>query len=428
MSDVRQALEALRDPEVAARSQRFFKTGPGEYGEGDRFLGIRVPQLRTLARAHRALPLGAVVDHLRSAWHEERLLALLILIEQHRRGDAEARERIHRLYLDHTRYVNNWDLVDTSAPLLVGAHVDPRAPELLDLLAESESVWERRIAVLATFHWIGQGEVDAALRIADRLLGDPHDLIHKAVGWMVREAGKRDPERFRGVPRPALPTDAAHHAPVRDREAAGSAPAAVPAGGGVTVGRRPRVGAPKLRVGRCSGAWVMTRPTRTPARAPLPSRGACSMTYSCELVDQQAQRTLVVRTRAAVERLPHVLGPAWGQVMACAKKAGATPSDAPYIAYHNMDMQDLDLEIGFAFAQPLAGEGDVQAGEIPAGQAAQCVHVGPFDQMGAAYEALQAFVAGRGLQPSGPSYEYYLDDPDEVPLEQLRTRVVMPVR
>jgi 3-methyladenine DNA glycosylase AlkD len=194
--DVRRALEALRDPEVAAHAQRFFKTGPGEYGEGDRFLGVRVPQLRTLARAHRTLPLEAVVEHLRSPWHEERLLALLLLVEQHRRGDAAARERIHRTYLEHARFVDNWDLVDTSAPQLVGAHVDPRAPELLEQLAASTSVWERRIAVLATLHWIRQGEVAAALRIAERLLADPHDLIHKAVGWMVREVGKRDPQRF----------------------------------------------------------------------------------------------------------------------------------------------------------------------------------------------------------------------------------------
>ena len=194
--DVRRALEALRDPKVAAHSARYFKTGPGEYGEGDRFLGIRVPQLRVLSRAQRALHLEAVLEHLTSPWHEERLLALLILVEQYGRGDAEARDCIHRAYLDHTCYVNNWDLVDTSAALLVGAHVDPRAPELLERLADSVSVWERRIAVLATLYWIRRGEAGAALRIADRLLGDPHDLIHKAVGWMVREVGKCDPERF----------------------------------------------------------------------------------------------------------------------------------------------------------------------------------------------------------------------------------------
>ena len=193
---VRRALDALRNDEIAAASQRFFKTGPGEYGEGDRFLGIRVPDLRAVARAQRALPLDDLVEHVRSEWHEERLLALLILVEQHRRGTAEARERIHRMYLEHARYVNNWDLADTSAEHLVGPHVDPDDPTLLDRLAGSDSVWERRIAMMATFHWTKKGVVDPALRIADRLLGDPHDLIHKAVGWMVREVGKRDPQRF----------------------------------------------------------------------------------------------------------------------------------------------------------------------------------------------------------------------------------------
>jgi 3-methyladenine DNA glycosylase AlkD len=194
--DVRRALDALRDPAVAATSQRFFKTGPGEYGEGDRFLGVRVPQLRALARAQRSLPLDAVVEHLGSRWHEERLLALLILVEQHRRGTAEARERIHRAYLEHTCYVNNWDLVDASAEQLVGAHVDPVDLTLLEGLAGSNSVWERRIAIIATFHWTKKDVVEPALGIADRLQGDPHDLIHKAVGWMVREVGKRDPQRF----------------------------------------------------------------------------------------------------------------------------------------------------------------------------------------------------------------------------------------
>jgi len=152
------------------------------------------------------------------------------------------------------------------------------------------------------------------------------------------------------------------------------------------------------------------------------------MAYQCELVEQQARPTLAVRTRSAVERLPQVLGPAWGQVMARAGKAGAAPSDAPYVAYHNMDMQDLDLEIGCAFAQPLAGEGDVRAGEIPAGKAVQCIHVGPYDQVGGAYRALEAWIAEHGLQHAGPAYEFYLNDPQEVPPDQLRTRVMLPVR
>lgn len=210
--DVHRALDALRDPAVAATSQRYFKTGPGEYGEGDRFLGVRVPQVRAIVREHRSLPLATVVEHLRSPWHEERLLALLILVEQYRRGSAEVRERIHRTYLEHTGFVNNWDLVDTSAEHLVGAHIDPGDLALLERLASSASVWERRIAIMATFHWIKIGVFDPTLRIADRLLGDPHDLIHKAVGWMVREVGKRDPRRhevfldgrYRRMPRTML--------------------------------------------------------------------------------------------------------------------------------------------------------------------------------------------------------------------------------
>jgi 3-methyladenine DNA glycosylase AlkD len=193
--DLRRALDALRDPHVAAHSARFFQTGPGGYGEGDRFLGIRVPDLRAVARAHRALPLEAVVEHLRSPWHEERLVALLILVEQHRRGSAEVRARIHRIYLEHTRFVNGWDLVDTTAEHLVGPHVDPTDPTLPMRLAGSDSVWERRIAMMATFHWTRKWVFEPALSIADRLQGDPHDLIQKSVGWMVREVGKRDPQR-----------------------------------------------------------------------------------------------------------------------------------------------------------------------------------------------------------------------------------------
>lgn len=194
---LRAALEALADPDVAAFAQRYFKTGPGGYAEGDRFLGIRLRDLRALLRPHRDLPLEVLLAHLRSPWHEERLLALLILVDQDRRqGPAEARERRHRAYLEHARYVDHWDLVDASAPQLVGAHLDPGDLRLLDHLAASASVWERRIAALATLWWTRQGEVGPALHVADRLLRDPHDLIHKAVGWMVREAGKRDPERF----------------------------------------------------------------------------------------------------------------------------------------------------------------------------------------------------------------------------------------
>lgn len=212
LTDIRREVHALADPQTAAFLQRFFKTGPGEYGEGDRFLGIRVPALRRIARAHRSLPIGAVLELLGSSWHEERLLALLLLVEQYRRGDAETRHLIHKAYLTHIRFVNNWDLVDSSAEHVVGAHLDPRDLTLLMQLARSESVWERRIAIIATFHWIKRGNFHPTLRIADLLLEDTHDLIHKATGWMLREVGKRAPEqaeaflatRYQRLPRTML--------------------------------------------------------------------------------------------------------------------------------------------------------------------------------------------------------------------------------
>lgn len=152
------------------------------------------------------------------------------------------------------------------------------------------------------------------------------------------------------------------------------------------------------------------------------------MTLECEVVDLQAQPTLVVRARAAVERLPEVLGPAWAAILGHAGQAGAEPNSAPFVAYHNMDMKDLDLEIGFTFPRPLAGDENVQAGEVPAGKAAQCVHVGPYDQLRTTYQALEAWMSERGLKHAGPAYEYYLDDPQATPPGQLRTRVVLPVR
>lgn len=171
--------------------QRYFKTGPGEYGAGDRFLGISVPVLRRLARAHQDLSLPEVTALLRSPWHEERVLALLILVRQYAKGTAREREVIHRLYLRNRRRVNNWDLVDCSAEYLVGAHLGGGNRELLQRLAASKSLWDRRIAVLATFHYIKRGEYRHTLRLARILLRDSHDLIHKAVGWMLREIGKR---------------------------------------------------------------------------------------------------------------------------------------------------------------------------------------------------------------------------------------------
>ncbi len=212
LTDARSALHALADLDSATQQQRYFKTGPGEYGEGDVFLGVRVPMVRRIAREHRTLPLSECTILLQSDIHEERLLALLILVLAFEKGDEATRKAIHELYLSHTSFVNNWDLVDTSAEHLVGAYLAPDDTRLLEQLAVSGLVWDRRIAIMATFCWIKRGEFSGALRIADLLRFDSHDLIHKAVGWMIREVGKRDQEtaetflrpRYRELPRTML--------------------------------------------------------------------------------------------------------------------------------------------------------------------------------------------------------------------------------
>jgi 3-methyladenine DNA glycosylase AlkD len=185
-------MRALGSRSRARAVQRYFKTGPGEYGAGDRFLGISMPVQRRLARTHQDLPIPEVAALLRSPWHEERLLALLILVRQYAKGTPQERQVIHGLYLTNRRRVNNWDLVDCSAEYLVGAHLGSGDRELLQRLAASTSLWDRRIAVLATFHYIKRGEYRHTLRLARILLQDSHDLIHKAVGWMLREIAKRD--------------------------------------------------------------------------------------------------------------------------------------------------------------------------------------------------------------------------------------------
>ena len=193
-AELQKRLAALGDARVAEGSRRFFKTGPGEYGEGDLFRGIRVPALRALAKEFQALSPQEAERLLGSAFHEDRLLALLILVRLYSRGDEASKEKIYRLYLKNTRRINNWDLVDSSAEHVVGAHLRERSRAPLRRLSKSEDLWERRIAVLATFHFIKRGEFQETFRLARALLPDREDLIHKAVGWMLREVGKRDPE------------------------------------------------------------------------------------------------------------------------------------------------------------------------------------------------------------------------------------------
>ena len=173
--------------------QRFFKTGPGEYAEGDVFIGVTVPDLRRVCRECRGAAIPDVLALLGSVVHEERLLALLLLVEIFRRGSDETKREVYRLYLANTKFINNWDLVDSSAPHIVGAWLFARSRAPLRRLARSSSLWERRIAIIATQFFIRNGDLEETFRIADLLLQDHHDLIHKAVGWMLREAGNRNP-------------------------------------------------------------------------------------------------------------------------------------------------------------------------------------------------------------------------------------------
>ncbi len=193
-SKIERELLELADKEIAAHSCRFFKTGPGQYGEGDKFLGIRVPVLRKIARSHRHLELSAAETLLHSPFHEIRLTALLILVERYKGGDAAVQQEIYELYLKSTEYINNWDLVDVSAPAIVGNYLEHRDRKVLYSLAVSDNIWERRIAILATFHFIRADSFIDTIRLAEILRDDEHDLLHKAVGWMLREVGKRDLE------------------------------------------------------------------------------------------------------------------------------------------------------------------------------------------------------------------------------------------
>ena len=185
-------LRGLADPQIAAHSQRFFKTGKGEYGEGDQFLGIRVPVIRAQVRKHLDTPLGEVEKLLKSPYHEERLFALLLLVAQFQKGDEAQRAAIYKLYLANTRQINNWDLVDSSAPYIVGVYLESRSRTIVHKLSRSKNLWERRIAVMSTFHFIKLDQFDDLLSLAVRLMQDKEDLIHKATGWMLREVGKRD--------------------------------------------------------------------------------------------------------------------------------------------------------------------------------------------------------------------------------------------
>lgn len=183
---------ALASPRKAGVLLRFFKTGPGEYGEGDRFAGVMVPALRRLAREFMDADRATIERLLLDPIHEKRLVALLILVGQFERGSEADRSAIEKFYLAHTDRINNWDLVDLSAPNIVGAHRLTHDRAVLRRLARSPLLWERRIAIVATHALIRAGQFDDTFALADVLMKDREDLIHKACGWMLREVGKRD--------------------------------------------------------------------------------------------------------------------------------------------------------------------------------------------------------------------------------------------
>ncbi len=187
---LKEELRSKANPKKAKILRGFFKTGKGEYGEGDVFLGVIVPESRTVAKKYASLKLADVIKLLHSEIHEERLTALLIMINEFQAG--QDRGKIHHLYLKNTKYINNWDLVDLSADKIVGAYLSKKPKSILIKLARSRNFWERRIAIMATFNFIKNNEFKETLKIAKILLNDKHDLIQKAVGWMLREVGKRD--------------------------------------------------------------------------------------------------------------------------------------------------------------------------------------------------------------------------------------------
>lgn len=226
-AQVKRDLAALADEKRALNLRWFFKTGKGEYGEGDCFLGITVPAQRKIATCHRSLSRSGIAQLLRSRFHEHRFVALAILVQQFQRATPAEQQEIAVFYLSQTKHINNWDLVDTSAPYILGEYLKTHSRDLLDQLAHSSNLWERRIAMISTFAFIRGGETEDTFRIARLLLNDKHDLIHKAVGWALRETGKISlpatlqflQKHYNQIPRTAL-RYAIEHLPLQARKQA----------------------------------------------------------------------------------------------------------------------------------------------------------------------------------------------------------------
>lgn len=189
--DLQKETRVLADPKKAKTSAWFFKTGPGEYGEGDKFLGLNTPQMRTISRKYKDLPLPDIQKLIKSPYHEERSIAIQILVLQYPKNQKV----IYDFYLKNTEFINNWDLVDISAPKIVGEYLLDNPRDILFKLVTSKNLWDRRIAIISTFAFIYKKDPKLTLQISKLLLKDKHDLIHKAVGWMLREIGKRCGEK-----------------------------------------------------------------------------------------------------------------------------------------------------------------------------------------------------------------------------------------
>ncbi len=208
LAQLQSELQKLSNPQRAKSLQRFFKTGKGEYGEGDQFVGLTLPQIREVTKKYAGLKLPEIRELLHSKIHEHRALALIILKNKYRKADTKNKAIIYKCYLQNSRHINNWDLVDMSAPNIVGDFLINKSRQILDQLAKSNLLWDRRIAVLATFTFIKNNDFADSLRIAQILLNDKEDLMHKAVGWMLREIGKKDQkvlEKFLKQQAPNMP-------------------------------------------------------------------------------------------------------------------------------------------------------------------------------------------------------------------------------
>ena len=189
-------LQALTNAEKREIFPRFFKAGKGEYGEGDRFLGVTVPNIRAIAKLHKDISIEEIRELLQSEWHEVRLCALIIMVENSKKKDEALRKELFNLYLSQTKRINNWDLIDLSCRFIIGEYLLDKSRDILYQLAQSSLLWDNRIAIVSTYAFIRKGQLEDTYALSDLMMQHPHDLMHKAIGWMLREAGKRNPERL----------------------------------------------------------------------------------------------------------------------------------------------------------------------------------------------------------------------------------------